>query len=113
MCVCSKHRQLWHAIRKIESTTTGIDSDPKATGSNVSGYLLSYCNIQLVGPDRFKNADLDFTSDFVRGRIRERMKDFSTQEHIQIVVDHLNGEQTDRGGLHLQEIVLLNLIPLR
>lgn len=33
------------------------------------------------------------------------MKDYSIQERIQIVVDHLNGTQTDRGGLHLQETV--------
>jgi hypothetical protein len=33
------------------------------------------------------------------------MKDYSIEEHIEIVVDHLNGEQTDRGGLHLQEAV--------
>jgi hypothetical protein len=89
----------------LRATTTGIDSDPKAPGNNVSGYLLSYCNIATAGPDRFRHAVLDFTSDFVRGRIRERMKDYSIEEHIEIVVDHLNGEQTDRGGLHLQEAV--------
>jgi hypothetical protein len=82
----------------LRATTTGIDSDPKAPGNNVSGYLLSYCNMATAGPDRFRHAVLDFTSDFVRCRIRERMKDYSIKEHIEIVVDHLNGEQTDRGA---------------
>ena len=89
----------------LHATTTGIDSDPKAPGNNVSGYLLSYCNIDTIGPNRFKGADLDFTSDYVRGQIRERMRDYSIQERIQLVVDHLDGKQTDRGGLHLQETV--------
>jgi hypothetical protein len=89
----------------LRATTTGIDSDPKASGKNVSGYLLSYCNIATAGPDRFKDKALDFTSDFVRDRIRERIKDYSIQEHLEIVVDHLNGERRDCGGLHLQEAV--------
>ena len=89
----------------LHATTTGIDSDPKAPGNNFSGYLLSYCNIDTRGPNRFMSADLDFTSDYVRGQIRERMQDYSIQERIQVVVDHLNGRRTDRGGLHLQETV--------
>ena len=60
----------------LRALSTDIDSDPKAPGGNVSGYLLCYCNIATTGPDRFKHADLDFTSEYVEGRIRERMKDY-------------------------------------
>lgn len=39
--------------------TTGIDADQNAPGENVSGYLLSYCNIQTAGPQQFRRAELD------------------------------------------------------
>lgn len=87
----------------LRATTTGINSDPNAPGKNVSGFLLCYCNIATLGPDRFKENGLDFTSDYVRSEIRARMKDYSIKEHIGVVVDRLNGAQMDRGGLHLQE----------
>lgn len=89
----------------LRARTTGINSDPKAIGKNVSGILLCYCNIPTEGTTRFQNPELDFTSNYVAGRIRERLKDYSIEEHIQVVVDHLDGQQADRGGLHLQEVV--------
>jgi hypothetical protein len=91
----------------LRAVSTGIDSDPMAKGKNVGRYLLSYCNIETTGPKRFwfSNAELDFTSDDVKRQIRIRLNDHSGEEHVEIVVDHLNGKQTDHGGLHLQEAV--------
>ena len=89
----------------FQNVYLGIDTDPKAPGVNVSGYLLSYCNIETAGVNCFKSADLDFTSAYVRGKIRETMKDYSIKDRVNIVVDHLSGEQTDRSGLHLQEVL--------
>jgi hypothetical protein len=89
----------------LRATTTGIDSDPKASGKNVSGYLLSYCNIPTTGPDRFEKWQLDFTSNFVRDEIRKRLNDYSIDDHIRIVADCLSNNQEDRGGLHLQETI--------
>mmetsp|Transcript_722 Transcript_722/g.1430 ORF Transcript_722/g.1430 Transcript_722/m.1430 type:complete len:573 (-) Transcript_722:187-1905(-) len=89
----------------LRATTTGIDSDPKAPGKNVSGYLLCYCNIPTTGPDRFEKWQLDFTSNFVRDEIRKRLSDYRIEEHINIVADCLSNKQEDRGGLHLQETI--------
>lgn len=85
--------------------TTGIDSDPKVEGKNVSGYLLSYCNIPTVGAKRFVVSKLGFTSDYVACEMRKKMQVYDIPQHIESVLKHLNGQLTDRGGMHLQEVV--------
>lgn len=71
----------------------------------MSGFLLSFCNIPLVGPNRFRQLELDFTSMYVEQGIRAELSDYSLQEHIKIVTERMDGKQMDRSGLHLQESV--------
>ena len=82
-----------------------VNIDYKPTGGNVSGFLLSFCNIPLEGPNQFKYAELDFTSMYVEQAIRAKLSDYSLQDHVNIVLDHIGGKQVDRSGLHLQESV--------
>eukprot|EP00978_Attheya_sp_CCMP212_P011564 scaffold28590_cov57-Attheya_sp.AAC.1 len=84
----------------------GVHIDDKSTGGNVSGFLLRFCNIPLLeGPNRFKYSELDVTSKYVEQAIRTKLADYSLQDHVDIVLDHIDGKQVDRSGLHLQESV--------
>ena len=59
----------------------------------------------MTGQDRFRRYHLDYTSDFVEQKLREKMSNYTFREHIEVVLKHLKGEAKDHSGLPLQETV--------
>ena len=91
----------------LRSMTVDIDDDATCNWEgNMSGFVLSYCNISWEGDGAFRSPGLALTSRYVRQRLMDVMSFASCKEHLKMQAKVLKREATDPTGKDLAESVV-------
>ena len=91
----------------LRSMTVDIDDDATCNWEgNMSGFVLSYCNISWEGDGAFRSPGLALTSRYVRQRLMDVMSFASCKEHLKMLAKVLKREATNPTGKDLAESVV-------
>jgi len=91
----------------LRSMGLDIDDDQKSTtGGNISGFILSYCDVPMDGDNPFRSPSLTFTSDFVRQTVLNKMNLDTPRQHLEQLANVLHKESRDITGKDLEVSVV-------